>query len=206
MCENSAFEIQLFRGRDETGIQVVLKRIHVLQLQMSVAISKRSGITAGQKRETGPERQLVQVSAQFALAIVVVNLAALKQKVPDAEIEYAGPALRARFLVLRWRQVGVAVAVRKNPDYRVFDADIIYIPSLAKQRSDGDSKMKCVGLQQRRIWIRCRSMDDDAIEIDHGIDTRPVNREILDLDLAAEGFTRPLLASPEEIRVKAFTV
>ena len=74
----------------------------------------------------------MQVGVEFALAIVVVNLAALKQKVADAEIEYAGPALRARLLLLRGRQIGVAVVVRENPDYRVFDADIIYIPSLVK--------------------------------------------------------------------------
>ena len=49
-------------------------------------------------------------------------------------------------------------------------------------------------------------MDDHVIEIGRGTDARPVNREILHLDLAAEGFTRPLLGSPEEVSVKAFTV
>ena len=100
----------------------------------------------------------------------------------------------------------MAVAVRENPDYRMFDADIIDVPSLMKQRSDGDSQMESVGLEQRRIGIRSRPVDDYAIEIDHGTDARPVNREILHLDLAAEGFTRLLLGSPEEVRVKAFTV
>ena len=148
----------------------------------------------------------MQVSAQFALAIVVVNLAPLKQKVPDAEIEYAGPALRARFLLLRggrlvWPLLSAKIrttgcSMRTSFTYQALRSrEVTVIP-----------KMKCVGLQQRRIWIRCRSMDDDAIEIDHGTDTRPVNREILDLDLAAEGFTRLLLGSPEEVRVKAFTV
>jgi len=66
--------------------------------------------------------------------------------------------------------------------------------------------MERVGLQQRRIGIRNRPMDDYAIEIDPGTDARPVNREILHLDLAAEGFTRPLLGSPEQIPVEAFTV
>ena len=66
--------------------------------------------------------------------------------------------------------------------------------------------MERVGLQQRRIGIRSRPMDDYAIEIDHGTDTRPVNREILHLHLAAERFTRLLLGSPEEVPVEAFTV
>ena len=99
---------------------------------MSVAVRKYSGITTGQESEAGPECQLVQVGVEVALAIVVVNLAALKQKVADAEVEYAGPALRTRLLLFRGRQIGVAVVVRENPDYWVFDTDIIYVPSLVK--------------------------------------------------------------------------
>ena len=100
----------------------------------------------------------------------------------------------------------MAVVVRENPDHRVFDADIIDVPGLVKQRSDSDAQMERVGLEERRIGIRCRPVDDYAIEIDHGADARPVNREIPHLHLAAECFTRLLLGSPEEVCVEAFTV
>jgi hypothetical protein len=51
--------------------------------------------------------------------------------VADAEVEYAGPALRTRLLLFRG-QIGVAAVVREDPDYWVFDTDIIYVPSLVK--------------------------------------------------------------------------
>ena len=58
-------------------------------LQVSVAIGQRAGIAFSQNFEVGLQRQVMQVGAQFAFAIVVVNLTAFQQKMANAEIEYA---------------------------------------------------------------------------------------------------------------------
>ena len=59
----------------------------------------------------------------------------------------------------------MAIAVRKNSDDRMLNANIADVPGFVQQRCNGDSEMHHLSLKQRRIGVRCGTMNDHTVKI-----------------------------------------
>ena len=100
---------------------------------MTLAVRKRARIALRRQGEARLQSQVTQVGADFALAIVVVELAPLQPKMTDAQIKHAHCVLRRGFRWFGRGQIGSAIPVCEDSRNRMLDAHIADVPRLVEQ-------------------------------------------------------------------------
>ena len=88
----------------------------------------------------------------------------------------------------------------------MLNANIANVPGFVQQRCNSDSEMHHFGLKQRRIGVRCGTMNDHTVKINRGAQAGQMESKVLHLHLAAQRFAGFLLRRFQKIVVKSLAV
>src|SRR5690348_14373797 len=124
-------QLELLWRYIELRTQVVRNRIEVLQLEVTIAITERSGVPLLRRVESCTKVKVVQVRLHYALAIVVVDLTLIEKRMTDAKIEDARIALRL-LVAFGLREIVGAMGIDKDVNHRMVYCGIIDVPGFAK--------------------------------------------------------------------------
>src|SRR5689334_4429774 len=95
---------------------------------MAVAIAERPRVFRLRRIESGLEGEFAQIGFEQALAIVVVNHAAIENYVAYAEREQVGVALALLFLLLRRWNIVLAILIDVEPHDGLMDFRVVQVP------------------------------------------------------------------------------